>query len=85
MPAQAEGNSSDATAADDALLRQCAAVIADANLLQSQTWVLWRDEVSPMLTPMFVGEEAPTEYGQAEGMSPFAPRIYSEITLIFHV
>ncbi|KAH9041107.1 hypothetical protein EDB84DRAFT_1674996 [Lactarius hengduanensis] len=63
--------------ADDGLLRQCAAVITDAKLLHSQTWVLWRDEVSPMLAPVFIGEEAPTEHGQAEGMSLSAPRIYA--------
>lgn len=80
-PAQAEGSSAESTAADDALLRQYAAVIADAKLLQSQTWGLWRDEVSLMLAPF--REESSTEHGQAEGMfSLTAPRIYSERTLI---
>ncbi|KAH8991106.1 COG complex component [Lactarius hatsudake] len=89
-PGQAEGNPSESTSADDALLRQCAAVIADAKLLQSQTWVLWRDEVSPMLAPVFVGEESPTELGQAEdalrsilqGLSAFIPPLSSQIISI---
>lgn len=67
-PAQAEGSSAESTAADDALLRQYAAVIADAKLLQSQTWELWRDEVSLMLAPF--REESSTEHSQAEGMYP---------------
>ncbi|KAF8502380.1 COG complex component [Russula emetica] len=50
---QAEGSSSESTAADDTLLRQYAAVIADVKLLESQTWVLWRDEVGPMLASLF--------------------------------
>ena len=41
-------------------------MITDAKLLQSQTWVLWREEVSLMLAPF--REESSTEYGQAEGM-----------------
>ncbi|KAH9063765.1 COG complex component [Lactarius deliciosus] len=89
-PGQAEGNPSESTSADDALLRQCAAVIADAKLLQSQTWVLWRDEVSPMLAPVFVGEENPTELGQAEdalrsilqGLSALIPPLSSQIISI---
>jgi hypothetical protein len=44
-------------------------VIGDVKLLESKTWVLWRDEVSPMLGPLFVEEEAPLEQVQAEGMS----------------
>ena len=67
-------------AADDALLRQYAAVVADTKLLASQTWVLWRDEVSPMLAPL--REESSTEHEQAEG-NIFAPQIYSERTLIY--
>ena len=63
-----DGNSSEATTADDALLRQCAAVIADAKLLESRTWTLWRDEVSPMLVSVFA-EEVSMENGQTEGMS----------------
>lgn len=59
-------SSSDSTAADDTLLRQYAAVISDVKLLESQTWVLWRDEVGPMLTSLFVEEEAPSEYVRAE-------------------
>ncbi|KAH9032950.1 hypothetical protein EDB84DRAFT_1489668 [Lactarius hengduanensis] len=65
-PGQAGGNPSESTSTDDALLRQCVAVIADAKSLQSHTWVLWRDEVSPMLAPVFVGEDSPIELSQAE-------------------
>ncbi|KAI9446785.1 COG complex component [Lactarius indigo] len=87
---QAEGNPSESTLADDALLRQCAAVIADAKLLESQTWVLWRDEVSPMLASVFVGEETPTELGQAEdalrsilqGLTALVPPLSSQIISI---
>ncbi|KAH9180208.1 COG complex component [Lactarius sanguifluus] len=83
---QTEGNPSESTSTDDALLRQCAAVIADAKLLQSQTWVLWRDEVSPMLAPVFVGEESPTELGQAEvscrACPPSFPPLSSQIISI---
>jgi len=43
-------------------------VIADAKLLESRTWSLWRDEVSPMLVSVFVDEETATGHGQAEGM-----------------
>ncbi|KAH9042843.1 hypothetical protein EDB84DRAFT_1559342 [Lactarius hengduanensis] len=60
------GEPSESTSTDDALLRQCVAVIADAKSLQSHTWVLWRDEVSPMLAPVFVGEDSPIELSQAE-------------------
>jgi hypothetical protein len=46
-------------------------VIADVKLLESQTWVLWRDEVGPMLASLFVEEEAPSEnVGGVEGSSP---------------
>ena len=69
---QAEGSSSESTAADDTLLRQYAAVIADVKLLESQTWVLWRDEVGPMLASLFVEEEeeASLEHVGAEGSYP---------------
>ena len=77
---QPDGNFSELTVADDALLRQYAAVIADANLLQSRTWMLWRDEVGPMLA--LLGEESSTEHGQAEGKDPLAPRIRPERALI---
>ncbi|KAH9021150.1 hypothetical protein EDB85DRAFT_2001358, partial [Lactarius pseudohatsudake] len=88
---QAEGNPSESTSTDDALLRQCVAVIADAKLLQSRTWVLWRDEVSPMLAPVFVGEDSPIELGQAEdalrsilqgALSAFIPPLCSQIISI---
>jgi len=69
-PGLQEGSSSESTAADDTLLRQYAAVIADVKLLESQTWVLWRDEVSPMLASLFVEEEAPSEHVGAEGSYP---------------
>ncbi|KAH9071546.1 hypothetical protein EDB83DRAFT_2364583 [Lactarius deliciosus] len=77
-PGQAEGNPSESTSADEALLRQCVA---------SQTWVLWHDEVSPMLAPVFVGEESPTEIGQAgdalwsilRGLSALIPPLSSQI------
>jgi hypothetical protein len=36
-------------------------VITDVKLLESQTWVLWRDEVGPMLGSLFVEEDAPSE------------------------
>lgn len=67
---QGEGSSSESTAADDTLLRQYAAVIADVKFLESQTWVLWRDEVSPMLASLFIEEEAPSEHVGAEGSYP---------------
>lgn len=51
-------------------MRQYAAVIADVKLLESQTWVLWRDEVSPMLASLFIEEEAPSEHVGAEGSYP---------------
>jgi hypothetical protein len=44
-------------------------VIADVKLLESKTWVLWRDEVSPMLESLFVEDEAPSEQVQVEGVS----------------
>jgi conserved oligomeric Golgi complex subunit 2 len=69
-PGPQEGGSSELTAADDTLLRQYAAVIADVKLLESQTWVLWRDEVSPMLASLFIEEEAPSEHVGAEGSYP---------------
>ncbi|KAH9051485.1 COG complex component [Lactarius vividus] len=86
-PGQAEGNPSESTSIDDALLRQCAAVIADAKLLQSQTWVLWRDEVSPMLVPVFFGEESLTELVDAlrsilQGLSAFISPLSSQIISI---
>lgn len=65
---QAEGSSSESTIADDTLLRQYAAVITDVKLLESQTWVLWHDEVGPMLGSLFVEEEALSEHvGGVEG------------------
>jgi hypothetical protein len=69
-PGPQEGSSSESTAADETLLRQYAAVIADVKLLESQTWVLWRDEVGPMLASLFVEEEAPSEHVGAEGSYP---------------
>ncbi|KAH9001596.1 COG complex component, partial [Lactarius akahatsu] len=83
-PGQAEGNSSESTSADDALLRQCAAVIADAKLLQSQTWMLWRDEVSPMLAPVF---NANFQWIDAlrsilQGLSALIPPLSSQIISI---
>jgi len=66
---QAEGSSSESASVDDALLRQCAAVIADVKLLESKTWVLWRDEISPMIGSSFIEEDVPSEYVQAEGAS----------------
>lgn len=68
---QAEGSSSESTIADDTLLRQYAAVIADVKLLESQTWVLWRDEVGTMLESLFVEEESPSEHVRAEGGPTF--------------
>ena len=67
---QAEGSSSESTAVDDALLGQYAAVIADVKLLESQTWVLWRDEVGPMLSSLYIEEKAPSENVGAEGSYP---------------
>ena len=69
-PGPQEGSSSESTAADDTLLRQYAAVIADVKLLESQTWVLWRDEVGPMLASLSIEEEAPLEHVGAEGSYP---------------
>jgi conserved oligomeric Golgi complex subunit 2 len=69
-----EGSSSESTTADDTLLRQYAAVIADVKLLESQTWVLWCDEVGPMLASLFIEEEVPletpSEHVGVEGLSP---------------
>lgn len=45
-------------------------MIADVKLLESQTWVLWRDEVGPMLALLFVEEEATSEHVRAEGSYP---------------
>jgi len=67
---QAEGSTSESTAADDALLRQYAAVITDVKLVESQTWVLWHDEVGPMLASLFVEDKAPSEHVGAEGLYP---------------
>jgi hypothetical protein len=64
---QAEGSSSESAGVDDTLLRQCAAVIADVKLLESKTWVLWREEISPMIGSLFVEEDVPSEHVQAEG------------------
>jgi hypothetical protein len=58
------------------LLRQNAAVIADVKLLESQTWALWHDEVSPMLAPLFAEEETLSEHVQAEGVSLFSFSFY---------
>lgn len=66
---QAEGSSSESVSVDDTLLRQCAAVIADVKLLESKTWVLWREEISPMIGSLFVEEDVPSEHVQAEGAS----------------
>jgi hypothetical protein len=44
-------------------------VVGDVKLLESKTWVLWGEEVSLMLGPLFVEEEVPLEQVQAEGMS----------------
>ncbi|KAI0288526.1 oligomeric golgi complex component, COG2-domain-containing protein [Russula brevipes] len=63
---QTEGGSSESTSADDTLLRQCAAVIADVKLLESQVWALWHNEVNPMLGSMPVEEEAVSEHVRAE-------------------
>ncbi|KAI0301006.1 oligomeric golgi complex component, COG2-domain-containing protein [Multifurca ochricompacta] len=55
---QVEGNSSESSAADDALLRQCAAVIADVKSLESQTLVLWHglratlDNLTALIPPL---------------------------------
>ena len=52
-------------------------MIADVKLLESQTWVLWRDEVGPMLASLFIEEEAPletpSEHVGVEGLSSFRP------------
>ncbi|KAI0267134.1 oligomeric golgi complex component, COG2-domain-containing protein [Gloeopeniophorella convolvens] len=65
-PAPQLDNSSETAAADDALLRQCASVIADVKALESQTWNLWREEIGLML-PLSLGEEeAPSDATQAE-------------------
>ncbi|KAH9986002.1 COG complex component [Russula compacta] len=77
---QAEGSSSESTAADDTLLRQCAAVIADVKLLESQTWVLWRDEISPMLASLVVEEEAPSEQGLTALIPPLSSQIIAILT-----
>ena len=69
---QAEGSSSESIAADDALLRQCAAVIADVKSLETQTWALWRNETSQMLEPLFTDEETSTEHVQGEGAFSFS-------------
>ncbi|KAI9507427.1 COG complex component [Russula earlei] len=64
---QAEGSSSETTAMEGTLLRQCAAVIADVKLLESQMWVLWRDEISSIHASLSVEEEAVSENVRADG------------------
>jgi len=77
---QADGSSSESTTADDTLLRQYAAVIADVKLLESQTWVLWRDEVGPMLGSLFVEDDASSE--QVGGVEDALRRCLQNLTTI---
>jgi hypothetical protein len=60
-----EAPSVESNAADDALLRQLAAVIVDLNQLRSHILAMWRDEISMMLPDTSSAEDP--ENVKAEG------------------